>query len=204
MKEIEFKEMDMPVCINMTNDLTETVKFLVLGTDSQEVATTMALEARSQGKGGFQADVVDDSQSYRDSAYLADCDDDLEAISRTASKSLLFHDLCQSASLATHALDDSGSPDKIRVIVRESSFDGTSDVLVFLDEKGVMQPYLVDQNAIALNQKGYGVRLLKVTDVESLKTAGNDSVLKTLLFYKEQTINQPIYPGFCVLNAPQF
>jgi len=193
----------MPVCISMTNDLTETVKFLVLGTDSQDLAATMAREARSQGKGGFQADVVEDTQNYRDCSYIADCDNDLEAISRPVSKSLLFHDLCQSVSLATHAIDDSGSPDKIRVIVRESSLDGTSDVLVFLDEKGVMQPYLVDQNAIALNEKGYSVRLLKVTDVESLKTIDNGPVLKTLLFYKEQTINQPIYPGFCVLNAPR-
>lgn len=63
--------------VNITNDLTETVRVFVVGAPSQEDAIAIARQARSKGRGQAQAVLQDDTQNSRDDAYVADLMEDV-------------------------------------------------------------------------------------------------------------------------------
>lgn len=189
----------MSTLLRLTNDLTETVEFLVLGDGSSCESLLLARAARSRGLGDLQSDVLEDTQSYREEAYLADPQEDIEHLDNESARHLIYADFYRAASLSSYACEIGRPEDKIPVITRDSDVAGDEGAVILLPPEGGLRQYLVDKENIVPGEKDYQVNLFLIGEGSEV-SEDQEPIRKTLLLFKEQTTQKPIYPKLCVLN----
>jgi len=182
----------MPARVNLTNDLTETTSFLVLGNEGSSVESALAAarEARLEGKGN--PDVLEDTANYRKEAYLADPDEDFQEMTEDEVQVLVIEDLLESSRQSDYcALERTDQEIHIR---GEEGSPGQWRVFAALDNAGKgVQLYELILSSIKVLPGGY--------QATGVSTAKEEKTLK-FKFLRQVRRMETINPRISVLADP--
>lgn len=153
--------------VHVTNDMTQTVKFLVRSDVSKDQAIEAALSARRHGVGESVSEICDDNMNARMACYLGDDDGDVETLGEdlTASDAMMLalkDCLSQANCIHLNILDPDGGdflPEEQLIFEMHANqgTDSDSSVIALMDLDQVR--YLMSPCPIGITDNGFQVQV---------------------------------------------